>query len=40
MLVGRQTPNFKAKAYHKGEIIDINLEDYRGGKWLYYALPR
>lgn len=33
MLVGRQTPNFKAKAYHQGKIIDVNLEDYRG-KWV------
>ncbi|NMA86361.1 MAG: redoxin domain-containing protein [Tissierellia bacterium] len=33
MLVGKPVPNFKTQAYHKGEIVDINLEDYRG-KWV------
>lgn len=33
MLVGKETPKIKGKAYHKGEIIDFNVEDYRG-KWV------
>jgi peroxiredoxin (alkyl hydroperoxide reductase subunit C) len=31
--VGHVAPSFKTKAYHKGEIREISLEDYRG-KWV------
>ena len=31
--VGHVAPNFTTKAYHKGEIKEVSLEDYRG-KWV------
>jgi len=34
--VGHQIPDFELKAYHRNEIKDIKLSDYRG-KWLVLA---
>jgi len=31
--IGRQAPDFKANAYVRGEIKEINLSDYRG-QWV------
>lgn len=31
--VNTPAPQFKAKAYHKGEFTKISLEDYKG-KWV------
>lgn len=33
MLVGKEAPNFTAKAYHQGKIINITLEKLRG-RWV------
>jgi len=31
--VGKPAPTFEAPAFHKGQFINVNLEDYKG-KWL------
>ena len=31
--VGKEAPDFKANAFHKGEIKEVKLSDYRG-KWV------
>jgi peroxiredoxin (alkyl hydroperoxide reductase subunit C) len=33
MLVTKKAPLFKAKAFHKGAITEVKLEDY-AGKWV------
>lgn len=33
IMVGKPAPTFTAPAYHNGEFVDINLEDYKG-KWV------
>jgi peroxiredoxin (alkyl hydroperoxide reductase subunit C) len=33
MLVGKKAPEFKAKAYIKGEFKDVTLSDYKD-KWV------
>ncbi len=33
MLVTKKAPNFKARAYYKGKITDVSLEDYKG-QWV------
>jgi len=33
MLVGKSAPNFTAKAFHKGKITSITLEELKG-KWV------
>ena len=30
--VGKEAPDFKAKAYHKGEFKEVSLSDY-DGQW-------
>ncbi len=31
--VGKEAPDFTASAFHKGEIKEVKLSDYRG-KWV------
>ena len=33
MQVGKEAPDFTAGAYHKGEIKEITLSDYKG-QWV------
>jgi len=33
MQVGKEAPDFTARAYHEGEIKEITLSDYRG-QWV------
>jgi len=33
MQVGKEAPDFTTRAYHKGEIKEITLSDYRG-QWV------
>ncbi len=33
MLVTKKAPDFKAKAFHKGEIKQVSLSDHKG-KWV------
>lgn len=33
MLIGKQAPNFTAKAFHKGKTKEVSLEDFKG-KWV------
>ncbi len=32
-IVGREAPDFTAKAYHQGKAAEVKLSDYRG-KWV------
>ena len=33
ITVGKASPEFTATAYHKGEVKEVKLSDYRG-KWV------
>lgn len=37
--VGKKAPDFTAKAYHKGEFIDVKLSDYLGRWVVLYFYP-
>ena len=39
LMIGKPAPHFSAKAYLKGEFVDIQLEDYKGKYVVLFFYP-